>query len=431
MAAEDHVDEEGVARLNERAAEGDRGAAQRYLSATLPYLRAVANRLVPAGVDPDDVLSEAIFRLLQKWDEGAGPREFAHTYVIRTIRNIVVDEIRAPRSRNVALRDDAPLADVVAAEKFRRIDLSSDFELVRTAMRALPDDQRRVLEAVVVNGRKPGEVSAQFQRNPAAVSNLLKRAKAALRRQVLVAALSEGELDCQRNATEVPRPPRLDWREHDRGETGIPHILGCEPCQRRWARWSGITSALGVSAALVVVSAVDVPSASAVDDTASESPHARRTGRGPGARRVSLAARRASLFVTLGTVTTGLTLAAVGATTLLTQDAAKPLAHLTVRATSPTVLALQFAVDAAQWRTEEISLTITGGEIRGIPQGWDCQTSAHTLTCVPEKGAIVRTFSVTPNGSADAIHYAVDVHATAGEFTVDGSARGTFPRSQP
>ncbi len=108
------------------------------------------------------------------------------------MRNIVVDEYRASRSRDVPLGLEGMPTDESVDDSLREIELDGEFTLIREAFRSLPEDQRKVLDAVTVHGRKPSELTSELGRNAAAVSNLLRRAKLALRRATLVSTLRRG-----------------------------------------------------------------------------------------------------------------------------------------------------------------------------------------------------------------------------------------------
>ncbi|WP_254791517.1 RNA polymerase sigma factor, partial [Curtobacterium sp. MCBA15_005] len=57
-------------------------------------------------IDPEDLLSEALVRLVEKWASGNGPSEHVNAYVIRSMRNRVIDELRSPRSKTDAVEDE-------------------------------------------------------------------------------------------------------------------------------------------------------------------------------------------------------------------------------------------------------------------------------------------------------------------------------------
>ncbi|SDP21155.1 RNA polymerase sigma factor, sigma-70 family [Microbacterium testaceum StLB037] len=422
MRAEESTAAGEADRLAALAAAGDRAAAARYLQNVLPYLKRMANHVTPPPLDPDDVLSEALSRLLRKWNQGTGPQTHAHTYVIRTMRNIVVDEYRASRSRDVPLGLEGMPTDESVDDSLREIELDGEFTLIREAFRSLPEDQRKVLDAVTVQGRKPSELTGELGRNAAAVSNLLRRAKLALRRATLVSTLRRGHADCAANAAHIPRTPQPEWQAHEPAAPGLAHIGGCRTCQDNWRRWATLTSALGVTTVLVVSSVSEPPAAVALSPLRHGSRH-RVVERGT--RVIS----RALTGLTPGamSVAAGSTLAAVGLVTLLLTSAAEPPAHFTAEATSPTTLSLSFVVDAETWRADSIALTIEGGRLGEMPPAWRCETRADTVVCDPGPGPIDAVLTVVSDGTTAAPAYRVVVHARAGQFEFEGTATGSLP----
>ena len=422
MRAEESTTAGDADRLAARAAAGDRAAAARYLQSVLPYLRRMANHVTSAPLDPDDVLSEALSRLLQKWNQGTGPRSHAHTYVIRTMRNIVVDEYRASRSRDVPLGLEGMPTDESVDDSLREIELDGEFTLIREAFHSLPEDQRKVLAAVTVHGRKPSELTSELGRNAAAVSNLLRRAKLALRRATLVSTLRRGHADCAANAAHIPRTPQPEWRAHEPAAPGLAHIGGCRTCQDNWRRWATLTSALGVTTVLVVSSVSEPPTAVALSPP-------RRGSRHRVVERGRSVISRALPWLTPGalSVAAGSTLAAVGLVTLFLTSATEPPAHFTAEAISSTTLSLAFAVDAETWRADSIALTIEGGRLGEVPPAWRCETRADTVVCDPGPGPIDVVLTVVSDGTTAAPNYRVVVHARASQFDFEGTATGYLP----
>ncbi|QYF96924.1 sigma-70 family RNA polymerase sigma factor [Microbacterium sp. PAMC21962] len=416
-----------LARLNVRAAQGENDAAAEYLRHVLPFLRATAVKIVLPPLDADELLSEALVRLLHKWNDGTGPDQLAHAYVIRTIRNLVVDELRSPRSRNVPLPEDDLFVDDDAVRSLRDAELASESALIREALAELPRDQQRVLLDVVVGGRKPRELTTELGRNAPAISNLLKRAKANLSRQALIQSLRSGQEDCRRNAREIPRVPSADWRDHDVRDAGMRHVEGCRTCQGNWARWATIPTALGVGAGLVVA-LTDRPSgASAVEERPEEASPEHRSG----PRRAPSPPRARSILAVAG-VTLGLagvlvvTAGVFGATGA---GEVKPEGRLDVRPISATQLSIDFDVSAASWQVDSVEILVTGGTVEAVPSGWDCRYVTSTLECRPGSGPIDATITIRPNPDTSVTVYHLEVDGRSGSYALHGVADGVLPRS--
>ena len=80
--------------LARRAASGDRAAAAEFFRQNQRMLRSMARRMASDVLDPEDLLSEAVTTLLERWARGAGPDRSIVAYLISTMRNRVIDELR-------------------------------------------------------------------------------------------------------------------------------------------------------------------------------------------------------------------------------------------------------------------------------------------------------------------------------------------------
>ncbi|QRY42340.1 sigma-70 family RNA polymerase sigma factor (plasmid) [Microbacterium hominis] len=428
MSTPDGIEIEEIAALNARAARGDSNAASQYLRLVLPSLRAASTRIVRAPLEADDLLGEALVRLLNAWKVGAGPDRHAHAYVLRTVRNLVVDELRSPRSRQHSFPEDDELAlsDQATSKTIRDIELASEYSLIREALNDLPLDQRRVLVEAIVHGRKPRDLTMEFERNAAAISNLLKRGKATLHRQTLVRSLLRGDEDCRQNAAAVPRQPRIEWRDHQWGEPGMSHIVDCSTCQKNWARWATIPSVLGVSAGLVVTFAGEPRPASAVQDNPSDQKtRSARTQQGvPTTSWPRLAMGAAGLVLSAAGVFVGI--AGLSATTAV--SGVRPEGQLEVSAISATALSISLDVEAtSSWSADVVAITVSGGTIQDIPPMWACTHLTNSLRCVPAEGPIKATITIDPTSTESAPSYHIEVIGHSGSYDLHGSANGTFP----
>jgi RNA polymerase sigma factor (sigma-70 family) len=248
----DERDHEQRARNDEHAAAanaGDRDAAGIYLKENLQYLTSMARWLAGNTMDPDDLASECIANLLALWKRGKGPTAQPNAYLIRSMRNRLIDERRSPRSRVLGLSEtEHQLPPQHLAT--RRIDLHREFQYVQDALLSLPDDQQRVLRATVIDGRKPAELSAELNRSPSAIYSLNHRAKASLRRATLQQVLSDGaSRECRHAAARLP--DTIAGSPDDVADLrATEHQRSCDRCRAAWARFSSM-AALGILALLV------------------------------------------------------------------------------------------------------------------------------------------------------------------------------------
>ncbi|MBN9106773.1 MAG: sigma-70 family RNA polymerase sigma factor [Propionibacteriaceae bacterium] len=215
------------------AADGHRHAAGELLSRHLHLLTVMSRRIATPTIDPEDLLGEAIANLLTKWAQGQGPREYAEAYVIRSMRNRVADELRSPRSRVISLDPDWQPVPVESPD-YDRVERHQDFEMVRDALAKLPADQRRVLLATVVDGRKPGDLVAEFERPAGAIYSLSRRAKLNLRRALLQVMLErKAPAECRAYSSQLP--PSIDTDLLDQLDFAGPrHIRECGRCSAAW-----------------------------------------------------------------------------------------------------------------------------------------------------------------------------------------------------
>ena len=237
---------------------GDRAAAGEFFSRHLEYLRAMSRRVAPTPDRAEDLLAGAIARLLELWARGHGPDENVLTYLVSSMRNRIIDESRSPRARE-AFVEELPEARLAVTPDFRGVDLLREARFVRAAFGRLPPDSQHGIREVIVNGRPPREVAPELGRSAGALSTLVTRAKAALRRELLVVILREGRAECAENAEGLPAQVLESPDAHPSSAPGLGHVLGCAECRANWGRYATLTSALGILPLLSVGLAVGSP----------------------------------------------------------------------------------------------------------------------------------------------------------------------------
>jgi RNA polymerase sigma-70 factor (ECF subfamily) len=126
--------------------------------------------------DAEDLTSEVFARLpraLGLYRPGATP--FA-AWLLRVARNVALDHLRRQRS--------VPSAYVQPAGEPHGLQALERLAGLRTALAALPDDQRQVLLLRLVAGLSPTEVAARLDRSVDAVHALQHRARRRLRTEL-------------------------------------------------------------------------------------------------------------------------------------------------------------------------------------------------------------------------------------------------------
>ena len=123
--------------------------------------------------DAEDLTSEVFARLpraLGLYRPGATPFT---AWLLRVARNVALDHLRRQRS--------VPSAYVQPAGEPHGLQALERLAGLRTALAALPDDQRQVLLLRLVAGLSPTEVAARLDRSVDAVHALQHRARRRLR----------------------------------------------------------------------------------------------------------------------------------------------------------------------------------------------------------------------------------------------------------
>lgn len=226
------------------------------IAESLGWLISAARNLAPSGIDPEDLLSEAITRLFAIGEERVNEIQSLRSYLTRSMRNIVLDFTKSPRSRvdteEYEFFTEIPDAPDDERHEIRTAELHREFGLVRQAFAELNDESRAFLIGTLVEGRTALEVGAELGYKPAASSTRLFRAKAALKRSLLSQHLRMGGQACAENAEKLAGEVHEDFGLHSSSQRGIRHIKSCDSCQRNWRMFAGMSQALGVTTALTL-----------------------------------------------------------------------------------------------------------------------------------------------------------------------------------
>lgn len=419
---------------------GDRTAAGEYLADNLPHLLRMARWIANGVIDHEDLASDAITSLLSLWVQGSGPTTNPNSYVVRSMRNRVIDEYRSPRSRVRGVIDaDAELPPHV--DSTRDADLHREYRYVTSALGSLPLDQRQALIGVVVDGRKPAELEAELGRPASAIYSLVRRAKVGLRRGTLREILEEGAPDtCRRAARRLPETVSelVDEAPNSRGMT---HIRTCARCRAAWARFGALTTLFGVIPFLVVGGVLDAPSPARADDERSadrgRARDARRTrvttnaGHRKTLGRLPWAPVATSPALALVSIVVGAGLLAFAGVQLLLPVGADPSGSLTVtsrvveegRAEIDVALSLEAAEDV------RVALRLPAGiTIVEAPEGWDCTLSSSGAVCLAD-GMGGGRFMVAGVGADGGARYLLSLSGRMGGHDVTGSAQGEMLRT--
>jgi RNA polymerase sigma-70 factor (ECF subfamily) len=165
-----------VAAAVERARDGDVDALRLLFLLFADNVFGYVLSIVHDEHDAEDLTSEVFARLpraLGLYRPGATP--FA-AWLLRVARNVALDHLRRQRS--------VPSAHVQPAGAPPGLPELERLAGLRTALAALPDDQRQVLVLRLVAGLSPTEVAARLDRSVDAVHALQHRARRRLRTEL-------------------------------------------------------------------------------------------------------------------------------------------------------------------------------------------------------------------------------------------------------
>jgi RNA polymerase sigma-70 factor (ECF subfamily) len=165
-----------VAAAVKRARDGDVDALRLLFLLFADNVFGYVLSIVHDEHDAEDLTSEVFARLpraLGLYRPGATP--FA-AWLLRVARNVALDHLR--RQRSVPSAHIQPAAESSGLQELERL------AGLRTALAALPEDQREVVVLRLVAGLSPGEVAARLDRSVDAVHALQHRARRRLRTEL-------------------------------------------------------------------------------------------------------------------------------------------------------------------------------------------------------------------------------------------------------
>jgi RNA polymerase sigma-70 factor (ECF subfamily) len=164
-----------VSAATERARDGDEDALRLLFLLYADNVFGFVLSIVHDEHDAEDITSEVFARL---------PRALSHyrasatpfvAWLLRVARNAALDHLRAQRS--------VPLAEVPASGR-EELHAHERLDDLRSALEALPFDQRQVMVLRLVAGLTPAEVAQRIGRSVDAVHALQHRARRRLREEL-------------------------------------------------------------------------------------------------------------------------------------------------------------------------------------------------------------------------------------------------------
>jgi RNA polymerase sigma-70 factor (ECF subfamily) len=146
----------------------------------LPRLRRFARTLAGNAVDADDLVQTAVTRALERLHQ-LDPRLGVEGWLFRIVRTVWIDECRRRRVRgpSVELRPGSVTIDGAATLEHRLM-----LAKTREAVAALGEDQRVLIDLIVVDGRTYREAAEILGLPIGTVMSRLARARRALHETV-------------------------------------------------------------------------------------------------------------------------------------------------------------------------------------------------------------------------------------------------------
>lgn len=215
---------------------------RRHYADALRYARGLLRRY-PARECADDVVSEAVRKVLTALRHGHGPTIGFRQYLYTAIRTVVTT--RRSTTRDEATLDEAPDDDSPAADD------GLDAIVAMSAFQALPERWRRVLWMTKVDAMTPTEIAPLIDMRANSVAALAARARDALRISFVRAHLPHcAERQCSDTLDIIAqRAVVAITAAQDRRASA--HLLECDDCReaadrvnREIAAWTRAAGAI-------------------------------------------------------------------------------------------------------------------------------------------------------------------------------------------
>ena len=158
--------------------------AHEFKTRFLPYhqeLFALARRLLGNTQDAEDLLQEAYLKLWTKRSELTNMTQ-PHLFCIRMVRNMCLDRIRSTRWVDVG-KSPENLSHEMVHEVSHHIETHNEAEWIRTLIKELPPNQKKVIELRDLCECSYQEIEQATGLAPTHIRVLLSRARKTIREQ--------------------------------------------------------------------------------------------------------------------------------------------------------------------------------------------------------------------------------------------------------
>lgn len=164
--------------LLQAGANADAEAYRQLVERHLPFVRAVATRMLQDAAEADDIAQEVFLRLWRNLPTLAADGRGAKAWLRRVTANLCIDRIRANAKTTVT---DRPPDQEVEASQMDGMSEKALAARVAAALQQLPKRQRLALVLFHFEGLSQQEVSEAMSVSQEAVESLLGRARRKLK----------------------------------------------------------------------------------------------------------------------------------------------------------------------------------------------------------------------------------------------------------
>ena len=163
---------------------GPQGSAdlRQQIVDVLPRLRRFCLTLARTPDGGDDLCQAAVERALARADQFI-PGTRLDSWMYRIAQNIFIDERRRLKTRGTEI-DVETAFDVMGDDGVQIVEGRSDMERARSALLALPEEQRTLITLVVLDGMSYRDAATTLQIPIGTVMSRIARARRAIDRQI-------------------------------------------------------------------------------------------------------------------------------------------------------------------------------------------------------------------------------------------------------
>jgi len=174
--------------LIERIRTGDRAAFMRFYDRFSPLMFSVAARVLGDRKEAEDVLQEVMLVIWNKSGEYDPQLGSLSSWSVALTRNKALDRLRA-RTRRLRLIEEvavmAELSDTASSPSANDLIHGQErAQMLRTAMKELPIDQRMAIELAFFTGMSQSDIATRLQQPLGTVKARIRRGMLRLREQL-------------------------------------------------------------------------------------------------------------------------------------------------------------------------------------------------------------------------------------------------------